>query len=275
MEERTGAKRLIAPWAKAKAASATALAAAALLALSACGGSDDPEPTTASAPSTQAQTETTATAKSSPGQGKDSQAKGSEGKAPQAPASSQGQGQGKGKKAPPIVLPEGAPEPGPTPQERAQATVASILVSSPDLVASAEGTGSLPPTYTCDGKDTWPTLKWQGVPADSKELILFAMAMEPVNEALFFDWAVAGLDPSLEGIEADKLPAGAITGKNGFGKNGYSICPPQGKPETFLFSLYAIPSPLAPKRGFDPAALREQILAQAGNVGLLAASYRR
>lgn len=268
MEERTGTKRLIAPWAKAKAASATALAAAALLA--GCGGSDDSEPTTASAPSAQAQTETTAPAKSSPGQGQGAQAKGSEGKAPQA-ASPQGQG----KKAPPIVLPEGAPEPGPTPAERANATVANIFLSIPALQASAEGTLSLPAPYTCDGKDTWPSLEWQGVPADSGELILFAMAMEPVNEALFFDWAVAGLDPKLGEIEEGKLPKGAITGKNSFGQNGYSICPPQGKPETFLFSLYAIPRPLAPKRGFDPAALREQILAQAGNVGLLAASYRR
>jgi phosphatidylethanolamine-binding protein (PEBP) family uncharacterized protein len=153
--------------------------------------------------------------------------------------------------------------------------VANIFLSIPALTASAEGTPSLPATYTCDGKDTWPELKWQGVPADSKELILFAMAMEPVDEALFFDWAVAGLDPKLGEIEEGKLPAGAITGKNSFGQNGYSICPPQGRPETFLFSLYAIPRPLAPKRGFDPAALREQILAQAGNVGLLAASYRR
>lgn len=273
MEERTGAKRLIALWAKAKAASATALAATALLALSGCGGSDDPEATTASAQSAQAQAETTAPAKPSPGQGQGAQATGTNGKAPQGTASPQGKG--KGKKAPPIALPEGAPEPGPTPSERAEATVANIFLSIPGLEASAEGTPSLPATYTCDGKDSWPAIKWQGVPADAGELILFAMAMEPVDGALFFDWAVAGLDPSLEEIQEGKLPQGAITGKNSFGQNGYSVCPPQGKPQTFLFSLYAVPRPLAPKRGFDPAALREQILAQAGNVGLLAASYRR
>ena len=99
------------------------------------------------------------------------------------------------------------------------------------------------------------------------------LGLEPVNEALFFNWAVAGLEPGLEGIEAGKLPKGATVGKNSFGKNGYSVCPPAGKPETFIFALYALPQPLSPQRGFDPAALRQQILGLSGNVGLMAASY--
>ena len=36
-------------------------------------------------------------------------------------------------------------------------------------------------------------LQWQGIPTDSRELILFAMNAAPVEGRLFFDWAVAGL----------------------------------------------------------------------------------
>jgi hypothetical protein len=38
---------------------------------------------------------------------------------------------------------------------------------------------------------------------------------------------MAGLDPSLQGIEAAELPKGAIIGKskNSFGEESYEICP--------------------------------------------------
>jgi phosphatidylethanolamine-binding protein (PEBP) family uncharacterized protein len=149
-----------------------------------------------------------------------------------------------------------------------------MSLESPALKPVAGSVPALPATYTCDGKDSWPALRWAGVPPGTAELALFAMNVQPIEEKLFFDWAVAGLDPGLEGIEAARLPKGAVVGKNGFGKNGYSICPP-GVGETYMFALYALPQRLSPSKGFDPRELRKEVLGISGNVGLLPAAYLR
>ena len=113
------------------------------------------------------------------------------------------------------------------------------------------------------------------MPAGTAELALFAMNVQPVGGKLFFDWAVAGIDPSLEGIEAGDLPKGAVTGRNSLGKVGYSICPAQGTGESYVFALYALPARLSAQKGFDARVLREEVLASSGNAGLLVASYAR
>lgn len=152
--------------------------------------------------------------------------------------------------------------------------MASMTLQSPSSQASSAGPQALPAEYTCDGKNTSPALRWQGVPQGSAELVLFAMNTQPVNGGLFFDWAVAGLSPELEEIEAGKLPKGAVAGRNGFGKTGYAICP-EGGGEAYVFVLFALPKKLSPSQGFDPLALRKEVAGASGNAGLLALSYTR
>lgn len=101
------------------------------------------------------------------------------------------------------------------------------------------------------------------------------MNVAPVQGRLFFDWALAGIDPALGEIESGKLPKGALQGQNSFGKPGYELCPPQGSAETYVFTLYALPQRLAAQKGFDPAALRRQVQATSRKAGLLAATYAR
>ena len=173
-----------------------------------------------------------------------------------------------------IAQPKGAPEPGITPQQRREATVASMTLASPSSQPSSAGPEALPATYTCDGKGTSPALSWHGVPPGTAELVLFAMNVQPVEGKLFFDWAVAGLGPELEEIEAGKLPKDAVVGRNGFGRTGYEICP-EGGGETYVFTVFAVPTKLSPVPGFDPSALRREVLGASGNVGLLALSYTR
>lgn len=252
-----------------------ALAVAALLAISGCGGDSGAETTSAAEPSTTAKAQA---AKGSPAEGPGSSTKKapSAGKAngPSATADSNPKQGSGGKQGPPIAVPKGPREPEPTPQQRAQATVASITLQSPATRPGPESTAILSTAHTCDGKDTSPPLIWSGVPAGTAELVLFAMNLVPIGEELFFDWAVAGLNPSLEGLEEGRLPKGALTGRNGFGKAGYSLCPP-GAGETYIFALYALPQPSGAKQGFDPKALRKEVLASSGNVGLMAVSYER
>jgi phosphatidylethanolamine-binding protein (PEBP) family uncharacterized protein len=147
-----------------------------------------------------------------------------------------------------------------------------MTLQSPAILASGGEPGSLAPTYTCDGKDSWPAFSWGGVPPGTAELALYAMNVQPVEEKLFVDWAVAGIDPALDHIEAGKLPKGVTVGTNGFGKRGYSLCP-EGRGEIYMFALYALPRRLGLAPGFDAREARSQILDVSGNVGLLPALY--
>jgi phosphatidylethanolamine-binding protein (PEBP) family uncharacterized protein len=178
------------------------------------------------------------------------------------------------KQGPRVPQPTGPPAPKITPQRRREATVANLTLQSPSGRPSAGGPQALPAQHTCDGKNVSPALRWQGVPQGTAELVLFAMNLKPVGRELFFDWAVAGLSPELEEIEAGKLPKGAVVGRNGFGKTGYEICP-EGEGETYMFTLFALPKRLLPSQGFEPLALRKAVLDISRNVGLLALSYAR
>jgi phosphatidylethanolamine-binding protein (PEBP) family uncharacterized protein len=100
------------------------------------------------------------------------------------------------------------------------------------------------------------------------------MNSKPVGGELFFDWAVAGLTPGMDEIEAGRLPKGAVVGRNSFGKTGYKICP-EGDGETYIFALFALPKKLSPSQGFEPFALRKAVSEVSGNVGLLPLSYLR
>lgn len=271
MASRTGPDGLLAKLAKVVGAGTLlpALAAAAMLALAGCGGDDD---------SSEGNTTGNTTEQSAGAEAGDNDGAG--GKASEGDGEGAGKGTGGGEdgdagaqggqQGPGAAQPEGEREPGITPQQRQKATAASLTLTSPAFQPGK----ALPSVHTCDGADTSPPLRWTGVPDGTAELVLLTLNFQPVNEALFFDWAVAGLDPGLASLEAGKLPPGAVLGKNSFGKRGYSICPPSGS-ETYIFMLYAIPSSLDLEAGFDPLAAREAVLDQAGDVGLLSATYAR
>jgi phosphatidylethanolamine-binding protein (PEBP) family uncharacterized protein len=256
---------------------AVALAAAAMLAVIGCGG--DSATGTASTPHpamTSAGAEGSAQEESS-SSGQDSPAPASSREAAAAKQAAAGTvpSSGAGKHGPAITPPKGPQERAPTQKERAEATVVSMSLESPALEPGPESVSLLPATYTCDGKNIWPALTWGGVPPGTAELALTVLSLAPVNEALFFNWAAAGIDPGLTEIQSGHLPRGAVVGRNGYGKNGYSICPPKSGPETYIFALYALPEALNARAGFDPASLRREILDTSGNAGILAASYAR
>jgi phosphatidylethanolamine-binding protein (PEBP) family uncharacterized protein len=266
----------------ASARSILALAVAAALALSGCGGDSSESETGASVSSDAAATaggkaslqSTSADGQSAAQSQEEAGSKGpdggSGGSSDERSASRTDDG-GNAK----VVIPKGEPEPGITQQQRNEVTIASILLESPDLQPVEGGVDRLPVQSTCDGEDSWPSLRWEGIPPETSELLLFVVNLQPVDGTLFFDWAIGGLDPSLDGIEAGDLPKGAVVGRNSFGRIGYSVCPPEGRSETMYFTLFALPRPLSPERGFDPLEMRKRASAQSANAGLMAASYAR
>lgn len=174
-----------------------------------------------------------------------------------------------------VVPMGGGREPGVTAAQRANATAATIELSSPAAQAGSTSAGELPAAFTCDGADRSPPLRWHAVPSGTAELALFVMNAKPIDGELFFDWAVAGIDPKSKGLRAGQTATGAIVGRNASGDVGYSICPPKGAEETYIFALYALPRRLSPQPGFNPASLRTQAVSASREAGLLAVTYQQ
>lgn len=167
-------------------------------------------------------------------------------------------------KHPPIELPKGPPEKGPTKAQQERVPTANIVLRLPHGLTKAN---------TCEGADSSPEVRWGEAPAGTAELVVFAASVQPVDGELHFDWAMAGLEPSLEGLGGGEVPKGAVLGRNGDGQNKYSICPAGGAAETYIFSVYPLSQSLSPKPGFDPLALRKEATRLAESVGVEAASY--
>jgi phosphatidylethanolamine-binding protein (PEBP) family uncharacterized protein len=275
--QRTGAERFLAPPAKTASAGLCLALAVAALALTGCGGSSKDSGSAGTASSTTSSAAAGAPASPSSREAKSASSREEgQGADPDRSGSVAASGGGGQEHATPATLPkdESGREHAPTAAEKANSTIADMSLVSPSLPVG-EGIAALTPPYTCDGANSWPALRWSGVPAETEELILYVMNAKPVDGRLFFDWALAGLDPSSESLEAGELPTGAVVGTNSFGKRGYSICPEPGGAETYLFALFALPRALSPAPGFDPRALREATLAASGDVGLMSAVYAR
>lgn len=259
----------------AKIGAGLALLAGSMLAVTACGSSTSP-PTgssaVASTPTTSSSTTQTAQAPS--GSGPSTRKDGG----PPSSSAASGADQKVARRRRShvhLVLPSANSKPAPklTPAQQARLTVADISLSGAGITQHVGSTGTIARQYTCAGANSSPPLRWSGVPAGTKEMVLFAMSLVPVSNKLFFDWAVAGLNPGSGGIPASQLPPGAIVGRNSYGQTAYSICPPGGKRESYVFAVYALPQHLSIAPGFDPATVREQAKQVARHAGLLVGSY--
>jgi phosphatidylethanolamine-binding protein (PEBP) family uncharacterized protein len=138
-------------------------------------------------------------------------------------------------------------ESGPTKSRQESTSAANLKVTIPGGLASAN---------TCKGKNTSPELAWSKVPPGTKELAVFAVNVQPVKGKLYFDWALAGINPRVTHLKAGEVPAGAVRGKTSSGAKGWSLCPRNSKSETYIFSVYALSKSLSPKEGFDPLNFR-------------------
>jgi phosphatidylethanolamine-binding protein (PEBP) family uncharacterized protein len=149
-----------------------------------------------------------------------------------------------------------------------------LEIASPAVTKS----GSLPAQYTCAGRDVSPPLKWGNVPTGTAELALFLLDLSRPKAAaggatraqVVVGWSVRGLSPTLEGMAAGKLAAGAVTGHK-----RYTICPPKGGTGEYMFRLYALPRRLAVKRGLSDLDLFKQVNRASSAVGYFLSLYRR
>lgn len=145
--------------------------------------------------------------------------------------------------------------------------------------AFSEG-APVPAKYTCDARDVSPPLKWSGVPAEAKSLVL--IADDPDAPAgTWVHWVLYDLPASATELPEDQpksqyVPAGGRQGLNSFKRLGYGgPCPPPGKPHRYFFKLYALDTRLELKPGATKpeveGAMANHVLAQAQLMG----TYKR
>ena len=96
-----------------------------------------------------------------------------------------------------------------------------ITVTSP---AFSNGK-SIPPKYTCDGKNISPPLTIHGLPKETKSMVL--IVEDPDAPMGVWDhWIVWNIEPSTQIVE-NTIPG--IEGINSFNRNHYGgPCPPAG-----------------------------------------------
>jgi phosphatidylethanolamine-binding protein (PEBP) family uncharacterized protein len=134
----------------------------------------------------------------------------------------------------------------------------------------------IPPRYTCDGSNISLPLSWSKVPRGTAEVDVFVLSALPVKGKFVVAWGVTGLSPRLHKLSSTHLPPGAVVGRNSFGQQRYSVCPPKGSTGQYAVLLYALPHKVAVKSGFDPETLVEYRLVHvAASQGELFFSYSR
>ena len=139
--------------------------------------------------------------------------------------------------------------------------------------------GMIPAKYTCEGADASPPLKWSGIPANTKSLVLIVDdpdAPDPAAPRMtWVHWVLYDIPPELtelaEGATIN-LPTGIREGTNDFRQTHYGgPCPPVGK-HRYFFKLYALDKTLGSLPGATKAsvenAMQGHVLAQAELVGL-------
>ena len=117
---------------------------------------------------------------------------------------------------------------------------------------------TIPTRFTCSGAGERPRLLVSGVPrvprfmrGAARELVLLVTDPDAPG-GTFVHWTAYA-------IPADRhvLPGPAREGKNSAGGTGWTPpCPPKGaKPHRYVFSVYALITPIFLKQGADPDAV--------------------
>lgn len=144
---------------------------------------------------------------------------------------------------------------------------------------------TIPEKYTCHGDAISPPLRWQGVPAGTRSLVLILHDADAPAPGGFTHWVLFDLPATLTELPSGtynqaQFPLGGLEGNNGRGELGFTpSCPPPGPAHHYTFTLYAVNvSSLGLAAGATRtevlAALQGKILAQAQLVGLYGSPAR-
>ena len=101
----------------------------------------------------------------------------------------------------------------------------------------------IPSLYTCEGKNINPPLEINGVPPNTKSLVLICddpdvpKTLRP--DGTYDHWVVFNIPPNVHKITENSTPPG-VTGRNTAHQNKYTgPCPPD-REHRYFFKLYAL-----------------------------------
>lgn len=97
----------------------------------------------------------------------------------------------------------------------------------------------IPVIYTCKGKDINPPIQIADIPKETKSL---ALILEDPDAPMgtWVHWVMWNISPATREIAENSVPAGAVQGKNSWGKKEYGgPCPPSGVHRYFI-KVYAL-----------------------------------
>ena len=135
-----------------------------------------------------------------------------------------------------------------------------IFLSSPDFSHGRH----IPKKFAKCGFNWSPHLEWSAPPEGTRNLVLICECPDsPGGECVH--WIVYGLLPQTSHLPralqtSEKLPSGAMQGKNDLGGTGYDgPDPPPFRQQRYLFKLFALSTvpPLSP--GADKVTVRGEI----------------
>src|SRR2546423_10657292 len=125
-------------------------------------------------------------------------------------------------------------------ESNSDTAVAGVAVTSTDSAGSYPMTlkvtssefqqgGSIPSQYTCEGKDSSPPLSWSGVPSNAKTVAMIVDdpdAPDPAKpQRVYVHWVVYNIPAQTTSLKENAsksgIPAGAVQGKNDWGKPEY------------------------------------------------------
>jgi len=131
------------------------------------------------------------------------------------------------------------------------------------LTSSAFTEGAaIPRTYTGDGRDGSPPLRWSDAPAGVGSFALICDDPD-APRGTWVHWVLFNLPAATQELPeavptTATLANGARQGKNDFGKLGYGgPAPPRGKPHRYFFKLYALDTMLDLEAGITKAQLEQ------------------
>lgn len=137
----------------------------------------------------------------------------------------------------------------------------------------------IPSKYCCDGSDISPPLKWQGLPEQTRSLVLIVDdpdAPDPkAPKMTWVHWILYNIPPEStalpEAATSATLPPGTGQGLNDWQRATYGgPCPPIGQ-HRYFFKLYALDRLVnltgKPTKVEVEAAMEGHVLAQAELIG--------
>lgn len=163
-----------------------------------------------------------------------------------------------------------------TSHKSAAGAAATMQVSSP---AFADG-GAIPRKYTQDNANISPPLRWSGVPAEARELVLVVEDPDAPMPNPIVHWVMIGIPPSAAALPENlptgpRLvdPAGAVQGRNYNGEQAWTgPKPPIGHGvHHYHFQLFALDKKLsvgpAPEKNDLVKAMAGHVIAQGELIG--------